>query len=592
MAKPRLVPGELVSFPQSGEVLRGVMENAPIGMSLVDADGRIIYANQAFADMFGRKRSDCIGLGSGDLVVPAMVGHAGGQVLALARGEIDSYRSERLYRRSDGSTFWGLVSASAVRRDRLTAPLYIIIQLIDIDLQKQAEAAVAEAESRWNFALESAGQGVWDHDLRTGQSFYSRMWKVMRGMDGDAPVESSQDAWLQRVHPDDRTYAREEERRLVSGEVAYHEFEYRERHRDGHWIWILSRGRPVEFYPDGRVARVIGTDSDVTRIKTTETRLADALANMADALVLFDEDERLVFCNEQYRRLFPKTPAARVPGASLADILRASVVAGEPAGVTPENGETYIEKTRASLLAGGEWEIELTDGRWLYARARAVADGGYLSVISDITQRKRAELALSDLNRRLAELARMDGLTGLTNRRAFDETIEVEFRRSQRNRTPLSLLLIDVDHFKPFNDTYGHPAGDDCLKAVAKVLTRTLNRPADFAARYGGEEFAAILPDTDVEGAVAIAEAIRMAVRGLGIDHDGSATGVVTASVGVSTCAGTSADESVDGLLRAADAALYAAKAAGRDCVVADGEGVRVRGASGPRPAGSYGDGV
>ena len=449
MAKPRPIPpGELVSFPQSGEVLRGVMENAPIGMSLVDADGRIIYVNQAFAEMFGRSRSDCIGLGTGELVAPTMTDHAASQIAALIRGEIDSYRSERLYLRADGSSFWGLVSASAVRRDRASGPLYIIIQLIDIDLQKQAEAAVAEAESRWNFALESARQGVWDHDLRTGKSFYSPMWKVMRGIGRDAPVEYSQEAWLARVHPDDRGYAREEELRLVRGEVEYHEFEYRERHRDGHYIWVLSRGKPVEFYPDGRVARVIGTDTDVTRLKTTETRLEDALATMADALVLFDEDEKLVYCNEQYRRLFPKTPEARVPGASLTDILRASVVAGEPSGVTPENGDDYIKKTRASLLAGGEWEIELNDGRWLHARARAVTEGGYLSMISDITDRKRAELAQSELNRRLAELARMDGLTGLTNRRAFDEAMENEFRRSQRSGTPLSLLLIDVDHFK------------------------------------------------------------------------------------------------------------------------------------------------
>jgi diguanylate cyclase (GGDEF)-like protein/PAS domain S-box-containing protein len=521
-------------------------------------------------------------------VTPEVVERALEMNQALFRGESDGYRDERLYLRSDGTRFWGQISASIVR-DRNRAPLYIIIQIVDIDLQKRAAAAISEAESRWNFALESAGQGVWDHDLRTGKSFYSRMWRVMRGMEPDALVDDTQESWLSRVHPDDRANAREHERRLVSGEVEYQEFEYRERHRDGHWIWILSRGKPVEWRPDGSVARVIGTDTDITRIKATETRLALALGTMADALVLFDENERMVFSNEQYRRLFPKTPNARVPGASLIDILRASVDAGEPVGITPENGDTYVAKTRAALKSGGEWEIELTDGRWLYARASPVPDGGYISVVSDITERKRAELALSELNHKLAELANVDGLTGLTNRRAFDEALDAELRRSARSGTPLGLLLIDVDHFKAFNDTYGHPEGDDCLKAVAKVLTETLNRPGDLPARYGGEEFAAILPDTDAKGAMAIAEAIRVAVRHRAIAQDGTPTGILTVSIGVSAYAQGGAASMAE-LVQAADDALYAAKAAGRDRVVMGGVD-KVK-AGGDPPAGNAREGA
>jgi diguanylate cyclase (GGDEF)-like protein/PAS domain S-box-containing protein len=571
MAKSSAFPtpaGELIPFPQTGDVLRAVMENAPIGMSLVSAEGRVIYANQAFADMFGRARQDCLGLTARDLVAPGMADRASEQIRGLATGETDSYRVERLYLRKDGSTFWGLASASAVRRDGAVAPLFIIIQVIDIDLQKRAAAAIAEAESRWNFALESARQGVWDHDLRTGRSFFSRMWRVMRGMEPDAPVEDTQEIWLSRVHPDDRDYARDQERRLNRGETDYHEFEYRERHRDGHWIWILSRGRPVEWGPDGSVARVIGTDTDVTRIKSTETRLALALGSMADGLVLYDQDEKLVFCNEQFRRMFPKTPGVRVPGKSLDEIIRASIAAGEAAGVTAENGDDYIEEVRSNLKGGGEWDFELSDGRWLHARARVVPDGGYLNVVSDITERKRSEIALSALNRRLEGLARIDGLTGITNRRAFDEALDAEFRRSVRNGTPLSLLLIDVDHFKAFNDAYGHPEGDDCLKAVAKVLTNVLNRPGDLAARYGGEEFAAILPDTDAEGATTIAETIRAAVEGLAIPHIGGGTGIVTASIGGSGHTGEGSVTSVETLVQEADNALYAAKAAGRNRVV------------------------
>ena len=570
MAKSTAFPltGELVAFPHGGEVLRAVMENAPIGMSLVDRDSRVVYANQAYADMFRRSRAEAIGLTARALVMPETVERALEMNQAVFRGDSEGYRDERLYLRADGTRFWGQISASIVR-DRNRAPLYIIIQIVDIDLQKRAAEAIAEAESRWNFALESARQGVWDHDLRTGRSFYSRMWRVMRGMEADAPVEGGQEGWLSLVHPDDRDHAREHERRLNAGEVDYQEFEYRERHRDGHWIWILSRGRPVEWGADGSVQRVIGTDTDVSRIKSTETRLALALDNMADGLVLYDHDERLVFCNEQFGRMFPGTPGVRVPGARLVDIITASINAGEPAGITASNSQAYIDRVRSGLRSGGEWDFEMADGRWLHARARIVPDGGYLNVVSDITVRKRAEIALSDLNRRLEELARMDGLTGLTNRRAFDMALEAEFRRSVRSGAPLSLLLIDVDNFKAFNDAFGHPEGDDCLKGLAKVLRAALNRPGDLAARYGGEEFAAILPDTDASGAMRIAELIRMEVHGLTVPHQGGCNAVVTVSVGIACFAGGGVEGSVESLLQRADDALYAAKAAGRDSVVA-----------------------
>ena len=588
MARTASATATVVPGPESGFVLREVMESSPIGKALVNSAGLITYANPAFARMYGRTREQCIGLTAEDIVVPVMAEKARRQLRGLVEGETEGYQEERLFVRADGSTFWGLVSASPIRDADATSAGYIVVQIVDIDRQKQAEKALAEAESRWNFALESAGQGVWDHDLRAGTSFYSRMWKVMRGIDADRPFEDSQEAWLERIHPDDRNYAREQERRLVEGEAEYHEFEYRERHRKGHYIWILSRGRPVQWDDDGRITRVIGTDTDVTRIKTTEALIADAFAAMADAVVLFDRDRKLVLCNEQYRQFFPRTRDIRVPGTALEDILRASVAAGEPAGVDPENGEGYVRKTLEMLGRGGEWEFELSDGRWLQSRARRAADDGYLSIVSDITARKQNEIAQVEFNRKLAELARMDGLTGLTNRRAFDEVLAAEFGRSERNGTPLALLLIDVDHFKDYNDSYGHPEGDDCLRAVANVLSRTLSRPGDLAARYGGEEFAAILPETGLEGAVAIAETIRTAVRALAIAHNRVPTSIVTVSVGVAASEPGNPMTTMEALVAEADGALYAAKAAGRDRVMLG----RPDGTAGETPAAPLGEGI
>jgi diguanylate cyclase (GGDEF)-like protein len=168
----------------------------------------------------------------------------------------------------------------------------------------------------------------------------------------------------------------------------------------------------------------------------------------------------------------------------------------------------------------------------------------------------------------LQVLAHTDKLTELANRRRFDELLEQEFRRAQRGHMPLSLILMDLDFFKQFNDRYGHPAGDACLHEAGKVLAALIVRAGDLAARYGGEEFAVLLPDTDQAGALAVAQRIRLAIEALQIPHLHSSTGVVTASLGVATMSETGKDLLAAGdLIEQADRQLYAAKQAGRNTV-------------------------
>ncbi len=169
---------------------------------------------------------------------------------------------------------------------------------------------------------------------------------------------------------------------------------------------------------------------------------------------------------------------------------------------------------------------------------------------------------LREANEILRRMAETDGLTGIANRRRFEAALAEELRRAVRTGTTLSLGMFDVDHFKAYNDTYGHLEGDECLKKVAGILASHARRPGDLAARYGGEEFALLLPDTDPAGARARVESAAAEIRNLGIPHESSPFRVVTISAGVASAPGGRGD-----LVLSADQALYAAKASGRDSV-------------------------
>lgn len=242
------------------------------------------------------------------------------------------------------------------------------------------------------------------------------------------------------------------------------------------------------------------------------------------------------------------------------------------------------------LVATAQSKDEILEGWWLavikmsfvVVFALCMLAWGARRMIVQLRVREALEAELRAVrislelhNMSLRDLADSDALTGLANRRRFDDTLAFEHERARRNGLPFSLIMVDVDYFKKFNDRYGHVAGDDCLRRVASAIATGPGRPTDLAARYGGEEFAVILPDTDTHGARAVAEKIRLAVEALNIAHADSPCGPVTISLGVYTCyPAAEADANPSACVQAADQLLYKAKIQGRNRIALCGDRV------------------
>ncbi len=251
---------------------------------------------------------------------------------------------------------------------------------------------------------------------------------------------------------------------------------------------------------------------------------------------------------------------------------------GRPLGeiVHPEDWPSAAVLICASQADGSNTEatcrLRHRNGHHLWVEGRyslVAGDGGFIVVVRDITQRKQAEEQLEALNAELVRMARSDALTGLPNRRAFDEALDREWRRAARNAGVVSLVLLDVDRFKGYNDRYGHQEGDECLRAVAGTVQDCIRRPGDLVARYGGEEMALVLPGTDEAGAAKVAERVRAAVERLALPHLGNVScgSVVTVSLGCATARPAFDPDGMASLVPGADARLYEAKRLGRNRV-------------------------
>jgi diguanylate cyclase (GGDEF)-like protein/PAS domain S-box-containing protein len=299
-------------------------------------------------------------------------------------------------------------------------------------------------------------------------------------------------------------------------------------------------------------------------LASSQANLRLLAASSTDLVTRIGLDDRIKYASPSASQVMGWMPGELAGRSVFADINPADLPAMQAMIERLKSGE--IEEARAVHRVGhrDRGEIWIDSTFRLTRKADGSADG-IVSISRDVTEHKQLET-----------LAIEDGLTGLANRRRFDERLREEWARARRERKSIGLLMIDVDRFKAYNDERGHLAGDLCLQTVGRILGGEIQRPADVAARYGGEEFAVLLPNTDAAGCVRVGERIHRAIHEAGIPHASNApSGIVTVSVGAVACRPAverSADPAV--MVEAADRALYTAKQTGRDRLVMSGETV------------------
>ncbi|WP_180897574.1 sensor domain-containing protein [Martelella soudanensis] len=493
-------------------------------------------------------------------------------------------REVRFGPRPDGPWRWMLCSSNLLPPEHEGSETLSLLNCVDIDAQKLRELEANERAHRWDYALVSSGLGVWDHDYRRGQFFYSQTWMTMRGYPAGGPRPfTSTEEWLQLVHPDDRDFVANAIERQKAGDSQYMNFEYRERHADGHWIWIECRGDAVSNFSDHSPARVVGTDRDITDRKNAEMllsrtrqRLELALSTSRIGVFEYNPATGMVIADRRIGEIygFEEKPETF-------DVSRLGAI-------TDPDDRNRIRTTLQSLKPGDpphSDEFKITredDGTVRHIRAlmtMRIDDEGQRNILGinwDVTEEVRlrqdlitakqlAEARNFELDRAKSDIEQAvmhDYLTGLPNRRFLDDELSRRVEMMPASSSKLALMQIDIDDFKAVNDSYGHGTGDAVLQHTAQVLL-SVSRHNDFVARVGGDEFAFISSYGNGSGSLEqvakrmlleLSKPIELGEHRIRI---GACVGIVTADA----CE----DVSTGALMKNSDLALKRAKQQGRN---------------------------
>ncbi len=332
-------------------------------------------------------------------------------------------------------------------------------------------------------------------------------------------------------------------------------------------------GYLILLQPDGELDCRVSMDREGNSIEYPETQVSRTIIDevIADKkpLVILDALDDVSFSDSSSVTELELRSVMCVPLTTYRQTLGVIYVENRSQADVFEDSDldplTYFSDQAAVLIENALLNEDLE--AQVSARTTELSEANGL-LTQEVSERTQAENALQKANLELQRLAVLDDMTQIANRRRFDEYLHNEWTRLTREKAPLSLIMGDIDYFKPYNDTYGHPAGDQTLKQIARAISRAVKRPGDLVARYGGEEFSVVLPTTDIDGAMKVANRIQVEIQNLSISHARSEVGeFVTLSLGVSTIR-PKLESSPDELVAAADEALYEAKAQGRNRII------------------------